>query len=163
MVWVCGRPSSGKSSFARRLAGALRSAGRTCIVLDGDDVRAALVPRPGFTAGSRDRFYETLARFAALLARQGAAVIVAATSGRAWYRRRARRFAPRFVLVYLDVPLDRCAARDAKGLYARARIGEIGHLPGVGAPFEPPTDAEVIARGGRDARAMGTVLGLLER
>ncbi|HUB08032.1 MAG TPA: adenylyl-sulfate kinase [Myxococcales bacterium] len=160
VVWVTGRPSSGKSTFARRLDARLREAGRPSVILDGDAVRDALVPHPGFAPASRGRFYETLAALAALIARQGLVVIVAATSGRAIYRERARRLAPRFLLVYLDVALEHCAARDPKGLYARARAGTVSHLPGVGDVYEPPTQAEVRARGGRDARALAEAAAL---
>lgn len=158
VIWVTGLPESGKSTFARRLHSELLEIGRQSLVLDGDLVRAALAPSPGYGPRARDRFYETLARLAALLARQRLTVIVAATASRRAYRRKARGLAPRFLEVYLDVPLERCERRDRKRLYARARAGELSGLPGVDASFEPPERPDVIARGGRDGRAVREVV-----
>ena len=89
VVWITGLPSSGKTSLGERLRSRFIEMGKPCALLDGDDVRDSLVPRPGYSPLERDAFYETLARLAALLARQGIVVIVAATSHRAIYRDRA--------------------------------------------------------------------------
>lgn len=79
--------------------------GKPCVMLDGDAVRDSLVPRPGYSPEDRDAFYETLARLAALLPRQGIVVIVEATSHRAVYRDRARRLVLRFFEVHIETPL----------------------------------------------------------
>lgn len=140
VVWLTGLPSSGKSTLAREVHG---RAGPGALLLDGDDVRAALRPPPGHDEAGRDAFYETLARLAALAASQGLTVLVPATAHREAFRARARTLAPRFMEVFVDTPVAECERRDAKGLYARARRGEIADFPGVQLVFEPPADAEV--------------------
>jgi adenylylsulfate kinase len=158
VVWFTGLPSAGKSTLARAVRRHLLEAGRACVLLDGDDVRAALVPAPGHDEAGRAAFYGTLARLAALLAHQRLVVLVAATAHHRTYREEARRLAPRFVEVHLDVPLTICQARDAKGLYARAAAGEVSQLPGVGAAYEPPEAPEVVARGVEDAPSIAALL-----
>lgn len=158
VIWLTGLPSSGKSTLAGRLLPRLRREGRPSAILDGDEVRDALVPRPGYGADDRDWFYSTLAKVAALLARQDLDVIVAATANRRAWRDLARALAPRFVEVFLDVPADTCRLRDAKGLYARAAQGGAPDLPGAGVEYEPPRAPEVIARGGEDAAAVEEIL-----
>ena len=105
----------------------------------------------------------TLARLAALLARQGLVILVPASSHRRAYRQAARRLAPRFLEVFVDVPLEECARRDAKGLYALARAGRAPNLPGAGAAYEPPLAPDVTARGGQDRLAIATILARLEK
>lgn len=161
VVWITGLPSSGKSTLAGRIASRLRVAGLPVALLDGDQVRAALDPRPGFDPEARSRFYGTLAHLAALLAGQGLVVVVAATAHRRAFRERARALVPRFVEVYVDVPLETCAARDTKGLYAAARRGAVTDLPGIGAGFEPPERPDVVASGGEDLAAPTAVAAIL--
>jgi adenylylsulfate kinase len=161
VVWITGLPSSGKSTLARRIQARLRAGDVAAAVLDGDQVRAALDPRPGYDPESRSRFYGTLARLAALLAGQGLVAIVAATTHRRAFRERARALAPRFVEVFVDVPVEACAARDAKGLYAAARRGSVTELPGVGSGFERPQSPDVVADGGEDLAAPEAVARIL--
>jgi adenylylsulfate kinase len=158
VVWVMGLPSSGKSTLARRIAARLREAGRSAAVLDGDQIRAALDPRPGYDPESRSRFYGTLAHLAALLARQGLVAVVAATAHRRAFRERARVLAPRYVEVFVDVPIETCVARDAKGLYAASRLGAVKELPGAGSGFERPEHPDVVASGGEDDAAAEAVV-----
>lgn len=154
VVWITGRPSSGKSTFARAAARALRRRGRAVVVLDGDQVRASLVPPPGYSARERDRFYDTLARLAALLAGQGLTVLVPATAHLRRFRARARRLAPVYVEVWVRTPPEVCARRDPKRLYRRARAGLAPTLPGVGVAYEEPRNPQLVAHGGRDLAAM---------
>ncbi|HEX2568520.1 MAG TPA: adenylyl-sulfate kinase [Polyangia bacterium] len=158
VVWFTGLPSSGKSTLAEAVRQRLLAADRACVLLDGDDVRAALVPAPGHDEAGRTAFYRTLAQLAALLAQQRLIVLVAATANRRTYREEARRLAPRFVEVFLDVPLATCQARDAKGLYARAAAGELSQLPGAGAAYEPPPAPDMVARGVEDAASIAALL-----
>jgi adenylylsulfate kinase len=158
IAWFTGLPSSGKSTLARRVAAAL---GGGCALLDGDEVRAELFPDLGHAPPDRDRFYEALARLAALLARQGLVALVAATAHRRAHRDRARALAPRFVEVHVATPAAECARRDAKGLYARARAGAAPELPGAGVAYEPPERPEVVASGGEDDLAVRAILALL--
>ena len=161
VVWITGLPSAGKSTLARRVKSRLDAARRAAAVLDGDDVRDALRPAPGFDPGARAAFYATLARLAALLARQGLVAIVAATSHRRAFREEARALAPRFVEVFVDVPADACATRDPKGLWARARAGGAPELPGAGPGYERPERPEVVALGGDDLRAVEAIASLV--
>jgi adenylylsulfate kinase len=158
---MTGLPASGKSTLARDLADRLEAEGRPAAMLDGDEVRRALVPAPGYDPESRAAFYATLGNLAALLARQGLVVVVAATANRRAFRDGARAAAPRFVEVYLDVPAETCAARDPRGLWRKARAGQAPELPGPGATYEPPERPEVVARGGHDSEAIEAVLRLL--
>lgn len=161
IVWVTGRPAAGKSTLARAIAARLAPLGPAPVLLDGDAVRAALVPAPGYDPAARDAFYATLGNLALLLAGQGFVVLVAATANRRAFRDRVRARAPRFVEVLVDVPEAVCAARDAKGLYAAARAGAAPELPGAGAAYEPPIAPEVVATGGEDAAAVESVLDRL--
>ena len=154
VVWVTGRPASGKSTLAARIASALRARGACAVILDGDAVRAALSPAPGYGPKARERFYATLGALAALVARQGPVVLVPATANLRRYRDAARALAPRFIEIFVDVDPRTCAERDPKGLYALARRGGAKSLPGAGAPYEEPESPDVVARGGRDRRAI---------
>jgi adenylylsulfate kinase len=160
VVWITGLPSSGKSTLALRIADRLRAAGRPTAILDGDQVRASFDPRPGYDAEARSRFYGTLAHLAALLARQGLVAVVAATAHRRAFRERARALAPRFVEVFVDVPVETCAERDVKGLYAAARRGALTELPGAGSGYERPSTPDVVAGGGEDPAAPDAVARL---
>ena len=161
VVWFTGLPQSGKSTLAKRVQSRLRRAARPVVLLDGDAVRASLARPPGFSARARHDFYLTLARLAALLARQGLTVLVPATANRARHRALARALAPRFVEVYVATPLGDCERRDTKGLYRAARSGRASALPGVGVRFDVPRRPEVVARGGRDRVALAKLLARL--
>lgn len=163
IAWITGLPSAGKSTFARRLRDRLLAAGRPALVLDGDAVRAALVPPPGYDEAGRATFHETLGNLALALAQDGGGltVIVAATAHRRAFRDRVRARASRFVEVLVDVPAEVCAARDPKGLWARARAGDAPTLPGAGVPYERPPSPEVVAAGGEDVAAIEAAAALL--
>ena len=158
VVWFTGLPSSGKSTLARSVAAELAAGGLRPCILDGDEVRAALVPTPGYEPGARDDFYTTLGNLAALLADQGHVALVAATAHRAAHRERARSAAPQFLEVHVATDLDECERRDAKRLYARARRGELTAVPGVGEPYEVPEAPDVVAPHGDDPAAVTAVV-----
>jgi adenylylsulfate kinase len=155
VVWFTGLPRSGKSTLAE--AARARLGGRA-VLLDGDAVRGALVPAPGYDPAGRDAFYATLARLAALVAGQGWIVLVPATAHRRAHRDDARARAPRFVEVFVAASLAECVAHDPQGLYASAARAQ---LPGAGVAYEPPEHPDVVARGGRDAAALDRLLSLL--
>lgn len=159
VVWFTGLPAAGKSTLAATLVARLRERGASAVLLDSDQVRDALVPPPGHDGVARDGFYRTLAGLAALLARQGLVVAVAATAHRRVWRALARALAPRFIEVYVDTPLAECQRRDPKGLYAAASA--LPHLPGVNVPYEPPQAPELVARGGDDAAAIDALVPLV--
>jgi adenylylsulfate kinase len=154
VVFITGRPSAGKSTFALWTRDALHDAGISACLLDGDAVRGCLVPPVGYTPPERANFYRTLGNLAALLARQGTIVLVPATANRREFREHARSLAPRFVEVFVDTPLDECARRDTKGLYAAARAGSAQGVPGFGDAYEPPENPDIVAHGGEDRRAV---------
>jgi len=162
VAWLTGLPSSGKSTLGRAVAALARRAGLPVALLDGDAVRAALRRPAGRGAAERDAFYAALARLAALLARQGLGVVVAATGPRRAHRALARRLAPAFLEVHVATPAAACARRDPKGLWAAARAGRAAGLPGAGAAYQAPRRPGVTAGGGRDARAAAAILAWLE-
>jgi adenylylsulfate kinase len=158
VVWLTGRPAAGKSTLAGQLVAALRSRGAPALLLDGDEVRAALVPSPGYDAREREHFYLTLGNLATLAAQQGLIAVVAATAHRRHWRDRVRAVAPRFVEVYVATPPDECQRRDPKRLYASLRSG----LPGADVDYEPPLHPEVTAHLGADPTVVTAILALLE-
>lgn len=162
VVWMTGLPSSGKSTLAGHLHGRLAKRGCASCVLDGDSVRATLVPRPGYTPSERDAFYATLAGLAALLAGQRLITIVPATAHRAAYLEGARRRVPRFVEVHVAATLEDCRRRDTKGLYAAVAAGAVIALPGADLPYEEPLAPDVVATGGEDRTAVERILALLD-
>jgi adenylylsulfate kinase len=149
-VWLTGLPASGKSTIARALSALLSGRGVRAVVLESDDMRRLLTPKPRYDAPERDRFYGALADFARLLAGDGVPVLVAATANLRAYRDRARAGIPRFLEVFVDCPLPVCRARDPKGIYRRAAGGSAPNVPGVSAAYEPPLRPEVVVDGARD-------------
>jgi adenylylsulfate kinase len=159
VVWLTGLPASGKSTLAARVANRLREAGVATALLDGDEVRDALVPAPGHDPDACDGFYRTLAALAALLARQGLVTIVPATAHRRAWRELARSLVARFIEVHVDTPLDECRRRDRKGLYAH--VPALPDLPGPGVDYQPPRAPDVVAAGGDDRDAVARIVAML--
>lgn len=158
VVWFTGKPSSGKSTLAVEVKKRLSVDGLFTCLLDGDVVRAALEPRPGYDPKGRDEFYATLANLAALLASQGLVVLVAATAHLRTFRERARQRAPAFVEVHVDASQREVEQRDARGLYAAVKSGRVGGVPGADLVYEPPQHPDVVAHGGIDEAAVEAVL-----
>jgi adenylylsulfate kinase len=144
VAWFTGLPSSGKSTLARAVAEALRQKRRAVIVLDGDELRAAMSPSPGYDETGRAGFYRTLGNLATLFAAQGLIVLVAATGHQRRFRDEVRASVARFVEIFVDTPLATCARRDAKGLYAVAERGGAPTLPGASLAYEPPLQPEIV-------------------
>jgi adenylylsulfate kinase len=142
VLWITGRPASGKSTLARALSEELASRGVRATIVDSDEARAAITPEPHYTAEERALFYRALAYLAARLAQEGIVAIVAATAHAAVYRHWARDLCPSLFLLYARCPLAVCESRDPKGLYRHARGDKKTTLPGVGVPFEEPADAD---------------------
>jgi adenylylsulfate kinase len=143
-VWLTGIPSSGKSTIAKILASRLRGAGLKVEVLESDEVRRYLTPRPTYSEEERDAFYSALTYIGELLVKNGVNVIFDATAHKRAYREEARRRIKNFVEVYVKCPLEEAMRRDSKGLYRRASLGETSTLPGLQVPFEEPTNPEVM-------------------
>jgi adenylyl-sulfate kinase len=144
-LWLTGLPRSGKSTVAGLIAGRLRAAGVERIeVLDGDVVREGLCRDLGFSREDRTENIRRLTFVSKLLTRNGVAVIVAAISPYREDRELAREEIQSFVEVWCNASVDACAARDYKGLYEKARRGEISNLTGVNDPYEEPDDADLV-------------------
>ncbi|HEU4672454.1 MAG TPA: adenylyl-sulfate kinase [Candidatus Limnocylindrales bacterium] len=148
VVFFTGLSGSGKSTIARALADELRDVARRAVtLLDGDEVRQLLSSDLGFSPDDRDRNIARIGYVAGLVAAHGGIAIAAPIAPFASGRRRARELVERhaaFVLVHVSTPLDVCEARDRKGLYARARAGEVPEFTGISSPYEVPDDPDVV-------------------
>lgn len=144
-IWLTGLSGSGKTTLSRLLADVLRARGHSILLLDGDQLRSGLSSDLGFELADRAENLRRAAEVAVLFNRAGGICIVACITPLAAHREsiRAIHDGERLVEVFVDVPLDVCEARDAKGLYAKARRGDILDLTGVGSPFEAPVGADV--------------------
>jgi adenylyl-sulfate kinase len=144
-LWLTGLPRAGKSTIAGLVAGRLRALGIDRIeVLDGDIVREGLCRDLGFSRADRTENIRRISFVSKLLTRNGVAVIVAAISPYREDRELAREEIQAFVEVWCNASVDACAARDYKGLYEKARRGEITNLTGVNDPYEEPDDADLV-------------------
>ena len=150
IVWFTGLSGSGKSTVANLVEKRLTAEGKHAYILDGDNVRHGLNKDLGFTEADRVENIRRVAEVARLMADAGLIVIVSFISPFRNERRLAREIAGdiSFTEVYVDTPLEVCEARDPKGLYARARRGEIRNFTGIDSPFEPPERADIVLHGG---------------
>lgn len=142
VVWLTGLSGAGKSTLAYAIERRLVSDKHAAFVLDGDNVRHGLCRDLGFSAKDRDENIRRVGEVAALFAEAGVIAIAAFISPYAAGRRRAceRAGADAFVEVFVDAPLEVCERRDPKGLYKKARSGEISNFTGVDAPYEVPVE-----------------------
>ncbi|HUH00382.1 MAG TPA: adenylyl-sulfate kinase [Kofleriaceae bacterium] len=146
VIWLTGLSGSGKSTLAYALESRLVLEERhPAYVLDGDNVRHGLCSDLGFSPGDRDENIRRVGEAAALFADAGVIAIAGFISPYEQGRERARDRAGAscFIEVYLDVPVSVCEERDPKGLYKKARAGEIPNFTGVSAPYEAPADPEL--------------------
>jgi bifunctional enzyme CysN/CysC len=149
-VWITGLSASGKSSVGAELERRLILAGRPAYLLDGDNLRHGLTSDLGFSADDRAENVRRVAEVAKLFADAGLVAIVTLISPYREDRDRARAVQQAaglpFYEVFVDTPLEVCESRDPKGLYARARAGEIRGFTGIDAPYESPEEAELVLR-----------------
>ena len=152
---VTGLSGSGKSTIANLIEKRLTAEGRHAYILDGDNVRHGLNKDLGFTDEARVENIRRVAEVARLMADAGLIVICSFISPFRSERRLAREIAGdiQFTEVYVDTPLAVCEARDPKGLYARARRGEIQNFTGVSSPYEPPEKPDILLQGGENSPA----------
>lgn len=145
-VWLTGLSGSGKSTLANLLEKALWERGARAYVLDGDNVRHGLNRDLGFTDEDRVENLRRIAEVAKLMTEAGLIVLVSFISPFRAERRAARAlFAEgEFLEVFVDTPLAEAERRDAKGLYAKARRGELPHFTGIDSPYEPPESPELV-------------------
>lgn len=142
-VWFTGLSGSGKSTITHALAQRLRDRNCKLEVLDGDIVRTNLTKGLGFSKEDRDTNIRRIGFVADLLTRNGVIVLVSAISPYRAVREEVREKIGNFFEVYVSAPLDVCESRDVKGLYKRARAGEIKQFTGIDDPYEPPLNPEV--------------------
>lgn len=143
---------SGKSSVSEALINLLEQEGIHSQLLSSDTLRKVLTPKPTYSLEERDIVYATLAYIAKLLTRNGVNVVIDATGNLRRYRENARKLIPRFMEAYLECPLEVCMKRESKRhkthyapkqIYAKALEGKAPTVPGVGQPYEPPTNPEI--------------------
>lgn len=148
-VWLTGLSGSGKSATADGVVALLAERGRPVTLLDGDTVRTNLSKGLGFSREDRDANILRIGFVASEVVKHGGVAVCAAISPYRETRGKCREMVggDRFIEVFQDTPIETCEARDTKGLYARARAGELKGFTGVDDPYEPPPAAEVVLSG----------------
>ena len=142
-LWFTGFSGAGKSTIAEIVVADLRRRGRRVELLDGDEVREHLSKGLGFSKEDRDENIRRIGWVASVLARNGVVAVTAAISPYRAVRDEVRAWIDGFVEIHVATTLEECEARDVKGLYARARAGEIPEFTGISDPYEPPLHPEL--------------------
>ena len=142
-VWFTGLSGAGKTTICQAVEQALRAQGYLLEVLDGDLVRENLTKGLGFSKEDRDENIRRIGFVAHLLTSNGVIVLVSAISPYREVREQVKQKIGDFVEVYVSTPLEVCEQRDVKGLYKRARAGQIKQFTGIDDPYEPPLNPEV--------------------
>lgn len=156
-VWFTGLPCAGKTTLASALRDRLEACGARAELLDGDELRSTITIGLGFSKEDRNENVRRVGWLAELLSRHCVVAICALVSPYRHARDEVRaRHHGRFVEVHVATPIEVCVARDAKGLYAAQRRGELSGLSGVDDPYEPPLDPEVVV--GTDGRSVDEVI-----
>lgn len=146
MIWFTGLSGSGKSTVAIALERELHKRGLLCRILDGDNIRSGINNNLGFSAGDRVENIRRIAEVGKLFIDTGIITIAAFISPNNDIREMAARIIGKenFLEVYVNTPLEVCEERDVKGLYAKARKGEVKNFTGISAPFEAPLNPALI-------------------
>jgi adenylylsulfate kinase len=142
-IWLTGLSGSGKTTIGQEVANVLLQQGCKVELLDGDIVRTRLTKGLGFSKADRDENIRRIGFVSHLLTKHGVVVVVAAISPYREIRQEVRKLIGNFIEIYVNAPLDVCEQRDVKGLYKKARSGEINNFTGVDDPYEPPLTHEV--------------------
>lgn len=145
-VWLTGLSGAGKTTITEALQQKLIEEGYDFEVLDGDIVRTNLTKGLGFSKEDRDENIRRIGFVSNLLTRHGVIVLVSAISPYREIREEVREKIGNFVEVFVNAPLSVCEDRDVKGLYKKARSGEIKTFTGISDPYEPPANPEVECR-----------------
>jgi adenylylsulfate kinase len=143
VLWFTGLSGAGKSTIAERVAKELIGLGLPVEYLDGDHIRQ-LFASTGFTKPERDAHVRWVGYLASRLEEHGVFVIASLISPYTASREFVRSLCRNFVEIYVSTPIEECERRDAKGLYARARRGEIRHFTGIDDPYEPPPRPDLV-------------------
>ena len=148
VFWLTGLSGSGKSTLAIALEQNLFHQGYHAVVLDGDNIRTGINSNLGFSAEDRTENIRRIAEVAKLFLSQGQICIVSFISPTREIRNMAKQIIGEndFVEVFIDTPLEECEARDVKGLYKKARAGEIPDFTGINAPYEAPVTPDIHIR-----------------
>lgn len=145
VLWFTGLSGSGKSTLAHAVESALFEKGCRTIVLDGDNIRHGLNKNLGFSPEDREENIRRIGEVAKLFTDAGVIALTAFISPYRADRKKARELVPdSFIEVYVKCDLDVCEGRDTKGLYKKARAGEIKDFTGISAPYETPENAEIV-------------------
>jgi adenylylsulfate kinase len=166
ILWFTGLSGSGKSTLAHEVEAALHAQGCQTIVLDGDNVRHGLCGDLTFSDEDRKENIRRIGEMAKLFAEAGVIVLTAFISPFREDRRRVRNLAPEdFVEIHCDAEISVCEERDVKGLYKKARAGEIKDFTGISSPYEAPEQAELKVNTGGEplAECVKQVLGYLNK
>ena len=145
-IWFTGLSGAGKTTISRKVAEILQAQNYPVEILDGDIVRTNLTKGLGFNKEDRDENVRRIGFVSHLLSRNGVIVLVSAISPYRHIREEVRKRVGDFVEVYVNAPLTVCEDRDVKGLYKRARSGEIKGFTGIDDPYEPPANPEIECR-----------------
>lgn len=145
MLWFTGLSGSGKSTVAVALERELHRRGRLCRILDGDNIRSGINANLGFSEADRKENIRRIAEVSKLFVDTGIITIAAFISPTEEMRQMAAEIIGRndFKEIYISTPLEECERRDVKGLYAKARLGEIKNFTGISAPFEAPMNPDL--------------------
>jgi len=143
-LWLTGLPCAGKTTLAKRIKEELDNRGFHTTHLDGDDVRNALNENLGFSPEDRKENLRRIAHVAKLFNKSGIFVIASFVSPTNDYRSMIKNIIGSFKLVYVKCGLDICEKRDVKGMYRKARAGQIKEFTGISAPFEDPDNADIV-------------------
>lgn len=164
-IWLTGLSGSGKTTIGIALERKLRELGQRVERLDGDIVREGLTRDLGFSKEDRDKNIERVGFVTKLLSRNGVAVIACFISPYREARDKVRAEATNFIEVFVDAPLEECARRDVKGLYAKAFAGQITGFTGVNDPYEAPLNPEITVYTARETleESVGKILAYLEK
>ena len=142
-LWMTGLSGAGKTTIAKILESELHNRGIRFERLDGDVVRESLTKDLGFSKEDRDKNIERVTFVAKLLSRNCVGVVASFISPYREVRDMVRRETTNFIEVFVHAPLDVCEQRDVKGMYAKARAGQIANFTGISDPYEEPINAEI--------------------
>jgi adenylylsulfate kinase len=164
VLWLTGLSGSGKSTLADKVYDCLSRNSRRVEKLDGDVMRG-LFPSTGFTKQDRDEHIKRIGFVASLLERNGVIVVASFISPYRDTRRFVRNMCSNFVEVFVSASLDECEKRDVKGLYEKARAGQIKNFTGIDDPYEEPENAEIVVSTGSQTieESIDQIVGYLKR
>jgi adenylyl-sulfate kinase len=166
VLWFTGLSGSGKSTIANALEARLNTAGRLSYLLDGDNVRLGLNSDLGFSEADRKENNRRVAHVAQLLWDANVLTLVSFISPFRHERETARKLiGPDFIEIFVDTPMDECEKRDPKGLYKKARKGEIAQFTGISSPYEPPAAPEITLHTDRETvdQSVDRIMALLKQ